>query len=499
MKIITYIFIAVLSLCAVSCNKWLDVKPSNQIEAEKNFKTEKGYRNALIGCYIALNSADLYGGRLIASNIESLAQHWIITQTAQPADYYLSQFDYANDYAKSAIRAIYAALYNVITQTNVILNYLPETGDVINDQITRGLIEGEALAIRAFCHFDLLRLFGECPTGSTIKVSLPYSETASVEIMPPYYDYNTFIAKIENDLVQAANLLKDTDPAMDYTLDDLNWINMPSAANNRVDLESDFFGYRQFRFNYWAVKALLARFYLYTGQTAKAYTAATEMINAQTSSGETVVALSGRSDIATGYCNLPSECIIGLSNFRINTLFARTVGYLTSVTSSDYSVNLQMLADIFAGENLASNNRYLQIWNRQVVFGTELRAVIKKYNTSANRIVYDMMTKVQVVPLIRMSEMYLIAMETTSNLSEANSLYKEYMEEHDVLVVSDLASLDDVRTMVFNEYRRELYGEGQMFYTYKRHKSPNMLWRYSEVSESNYIIPLPDTEYNPNL
>ena len=40
-------------------------------------------------------------------------------------------------------------------------------------------------------------------------------------------------------------------------------------------------GYRQFRFNYYAVKALEARFFMYIGETAKAYAAAKAVIDAK--------------------------------------------------------------------------------------------------------------------------------------------------------------------------------------------------------------------------
>ena len=51
---------------------------------------------------------------------------------------------------------------------------------------------------------------------------------------------------------------------------------------------------------------------------------------------------------------------------------------------------------------------------------------------------------------------------------------------------------------MLNEYRREFYGEGQMFYTYKRTGATTMLWGNGNADENVYIVPLPETEYNPN-
>lgn len=55
-----------------------------------------------------------------------------------------------------------------------------------------------------------------------------------------------------------------------------------------------------------------------------------------------------------------------------------------------------------------------------------------------------------------------------------------------------------MKDFIVDEYRREFYAEGQMFYTYKRLNSTSMLWRDEPVGESEYILPLPTTEYNPN-
>ena len=37
-----------------------------------------------------------------------------------------------------------------------------------------------------------------------------------------------------------------------------------------------------------------------------------------------------------------------------------------------------------------------------------------------------------------------------------------------------------------------------MFYTYKRLGEKNILWNKTEANENTYIIPLPETEYDPS-
>jgi starch-binding outer membrane protein, SusD/RagB family len=495
MKKILLFGCTLILLVTTSCNKWLEVKPYNQKTTDELFSTYNGFCDALNGCYIKLKDRSIYGEKLSMSNIESLAQLWRApSETFLPADYELSNFSYTGDNAKTAISTIYKGLYNVIAQANMIINNMDEYGSVIKDTTKRSMIEGEAYAIRAFCHFDILRLFGQLPQNATILVSLPYAETVSATNLPSYYNYDQFIAKIESDLNKAESLLKNNDPIFKYTFDELNTVSM----------SDDFLMYRQNRFNYWAVKALQARFYLYTGNTTKAYTIAKSIIDAKGADGNTLITLSGATDIPAGYLACPSECLMMLNAYSLMDYSPSVLGAgALQIKTTHHVVSDSQLTTLFADQNTASSNRYNDVWDHSIMdYSGTIYPALKKYyyNTSTSVISsYINLTKRQVIPLIRLSEVYLIAIETTTDLAEANSLWFTYQLSHSVLLEQNaFTSLDAVRTEMINEYRREFYGEGQMFYTYKRMGANSMLWRNDEVTETNYTIPLPSTEYNPN-
>ena len=99
--------------------------------------------------------------------------------------------------------------------------------------------------------------------------------------------------------------------------------------------------------------------------------------------------------------------------------------------------------------------------------------------------------------MLRMSEVYLILMETTTVLEEANALYVDYMRARNVNITETFTSLEGVKDFVLSEIRREFYGEGHMFYAYKRVGCKRMLWGANEIGEAEYILPLPDSEYDP--
>jgi hypothetical protein len=477
-------------MTTTSCNEWLDVKPEGQTPATEMFESYSGFCDVMNGCYIKLKERSIYGEKLTMSDIEELAALWRSpNKTALPSAFEMYSFDYKADNAKKVLSDIYSGLYNVIANANMVLANVETKASVFPDDATRNIIMGEALAIRAFCHFDVLRLFGQLPQNATTQVSLPYAEAVSISELPPYYNYAQFTAKIEADLTKAESLLKDNDPVFDYTFTQLN----------TSLLEDDYMNYRQNRFNFWAVRALLARFYLYTGNKAKAYETAKTIIQATGADGNPVLTLSGGSDMTSGYLACPSECMLMLNVYNLAS-YSSTIFAEGWVMDTHYALTADQLTTLFNDQNVASNNRYLYLWNRASTNPTGVNLpTLKKYWYDVDAVAGSTLKR-QVIPLIRMSELYLIMMETTSNLAEANALWTEYQLSHNVLITENyFTGLDDVLPKVIDEYRRELIGEGQLFYTYKRLNVSTMLWRTETVREDNYIVPLPETEFNPNL
>lgn len=495
MKQIAVIFI--IAFCAVSCNDWLDVRPETEQKDYDQFSTVDGFFDMLVGAYMEMARADAYGERLTISNIESLANQWSMTETEHDRldDWYLSAHNFNADEARSAIAAFYAQLYRVIANANLIIKYADEQGDVFTDESMRKVVQGEAYAIRAYCQLDILRLFGQMPVGASREVQLPYSFVTSIHEMPAYYDFEQYIELLKEDLAKAEELLKNNDPLFKYTFDELATENEEVANNHLL--------YRQYRLNYWAVKALQARMYLYLGETTDAYRIAKEIIDAKDSKGEPVRKMSGAKDIAYGYRLCPNECLFALSKYDIMTATESFLGGGAEEATYSYGYTLgltmERLNTLFAGEVTASHNRYQACWkkNAKDASGSAGYALLTKYWWSEGTI--GVMLNCQIVPMLRMSEVYLIAMETSTNLSEVNQYYKAYMIEHNVGTSNDFASLDDARKWIRAEYCREFFAEGQAFYAYKRVGAKTILGINDiTMDESSYILPLPDTEYNPN-
>ena len=93
----------------------------------------------------------------------------------------------------------------------------------------------------------------------------------------------------------------------------------------------------------------------------------------------------------------------------------------------------------------------------------------------------------QEVPLIRLYEMYLIAIECTDQEAKYKPLVDELVVARNISVIN-VATVDLKNACVAKEYQKEFYGEGQQFFQTKR------LWTDIEGSKEVYVLPFPKSE-----
>jgi len=487
--------IAFSALFIVSCNKWLDVRPKTLEPATTMFDTPQGYKDALIGCYMKMKSRYLWGERMTFTTVEYLAQHWELRVASDVVES-TKRHDYLDASVEAAFQRMYGELYNIIVQANTILEAMPETGETaIADLQVRGVITGEAYAIRAMCHFEILRLFGQIPNGKgTRQIRLPYTDDVSHE-PSNYYNYQQFLTKIKNDLDTAAALLREYDPFVTLTV---------AQVNGATAVEDPFLRYRQIRLNYFAVRALQARFHLYIGETEKAGEAANEVIAAATKGFQlSTNTTANTGDIAQGYFTMPNEGLFMLSNHQlpdyVRTFFPGEGSTTTNLYMSRGRIEGDMFQQALGGTSL--HNRLTRVWLLKPDQSGVQQFELRKYEQSTTGGGLQQMLYRQVMPMLRLSEMYLIAMEVAANegnLTAVNTLYNPYRTARG-LVTRTFTTKEDVLEMIELEYRREFFGEGQMFFFYKRHFANSMMWSDRIITETNYIIPLPMTEFDPSL
>ena len=466
---ICIIWILVSGILCLSCNDWLDVSPSTEKDKEDILSNQAGFRSALIGAYIRMKSSGLYGKEMTWGVVENLAQHWDFEKNS--VGEFLNKYDYKAALVESTMATLYNNLYKVIADVNSILEVIDKEKGVFAPGEYE-LIKGEATAIRAFCHFDVLRLFGPIPGKLPSGKVLPYVTTVSL-VPNQHRTYEEYTRMLVADLDTAERNLGKVDLIRKYSIQELN-----QSVPQTYGADDVFWGYRQMRMNYYAVLAEKARVYLWLQDKSKALEYAREVIDAKDKAGKNMYSLGTMKDVALfDYC-FSSEHILCLDIFNMSTAVNMKTAYHKS--------KMDLVADLFP--NSSTDIRLIKWWEENIESDVH-KNQLKKYVQEKN---VPRVAKTS-LPLIRLYEMYLIAMEC-GTLEEAASLYREMAITRDFEYTGRLDSKDELNRVLIDEYNREFYGEGQAFYAYKRLGWKNIHWTSVKGGIDTYVIPLPKQE-----
>lgn len=467
------------STMMVSCDSWLEVKPYDKISEGELQKSEEGYQKMLNGIYIDLNSDALYGQSLSVEMIEVIGGAYAIgTDNSVWGNYKdLSNYQYGTEYWRNRLDQTWNKAYALILNCNKILENIDQNQDLF----TGGnyyAVKGEALALRAMLHFDMLRLFGPVYAKDSDKKAIPYynKQTNSPE---PILTAKEVAEKVVADLEEARILLANDPVKTEGTL-----------MSGSQDGTSNFMRYRALRLNYYAVEALLARVNLYMGNKTEAFKYATDVIKTADQgifpfvdkslvigspadpdrifSSEVLFALTNtsRSKIHKNFYD-PSR----LPNyvFRMDDNLMSNIVYGGAATTGGYQDDYRYRANWIA----TGSNRYFYKYSDMVANGSIQNTMI---------------------PMIRLGEMFLIAAESQSdNLANGVQYVNALRRNRGVANLQTLTS-----DLLKYEYIRELYGEGQLFYLYKRLNSDIITSsnanKNPKASDLIFVVPLPDSE-----
>ena len=250
-----------------ACSDYLDVAPSDKQTAAQVFANKAGFYTVANGIYDAMASDQLYGKQMTWEAVDILSQSYN-TDNSQQVYKSLTANSFTDAYTSPIFSSIWGKAYEVIMNCNLLIDQIDQQQGLLNTQEVNCL-KGEMLGVRAYLHLDMLRLFGPSPLNGLNQLAIPYNNSSDVYV----HDLVT-IAEADSmvliDLNAAEELLKN-DPIIEN-----GPMMSPATGAESVQLR-----YRQYRMNYYAVKALKARAYAWVGDNEKAYAAATELINDQ--------------------------------------------------------------------------------------------------------------------------------------------------------------------------------------------------------------------------
>ncbi|MEI9909717.1 MAG: RagB/SusD family nutrient uptake outer membrane protein [Bacteroidota bacterium] len=244
-----------------SCKKTIDLDPTHTINGQDFFKTIDEYDYVLTGTYQRLKLNGLYsgvnGGSIFLSAVDIAGDNFYNGPDNLGSLNTAFRWNYTAD--NNSVQAAWDNAYQVIQHTNLSVRGIDRFAATDGLKVNR--IEGQARALRAFMHFELLRWWATNYDRNSTALGIPYVDKFDIEQMPARPTVKETYDKIEADLKTAHAMLSNTDkPVQSAT---------STAGSARAYIDT------------LVCDAMLARMYLYANELDSAIKYSTRVINAR--------------------------------------------------------------------------------------------------------------------------------------------------------------------------------------------------------------------------
>ncbi len=440
-KLLSFLFlIAAFS----ACNLLNEVSP-NDVSAADAIKDGPSAEAALLGIYSSMQQKGYYGGQYMLIGEA-------VTDNAVTGGYQVISLDELGNKAvtpaNTLVEDLWLSVYRVVANCNGLLTALPNVSDLTPTR--KKDIEGQARAIRALAHFDLLRYFGEhWNTSSNFGVPI-VTTVQAIGDRPARATVAAVYKTVTDELTAAAALLDAKNEAPQYV-------------------------------NLNAVNALLSRVYLYQKDLVKADLFASKVIDGNK------YRLLDAADYSTIFTSRrTSESIFELA-FEIQNKSAYNA--LTYVRDGAARPEVNFMA----AESL------------NTFFATRLndvRVEMLNFDSTANdaTILPNGRTEkyrgedVRDNPayIVRLAEMYLIRAEAKGRVAGLADINALRAKRSVFLLTPAMILTDDAyRTAILEERRAEFNFEGQRYFDLARMRR---LKTDLDIADFRSILPIPGRE-----
>lgn len=455
---ILYQFFCAIGLLSVSasCSNFLEVEEKGRTTIPAFFSDPEGLRAGLVGTYNALY--DYYDSQFmeypdVAGNMASL-------QILASGSDMVEQYNYTSDQASEvgAVGYIWRKIYIAQTNANNVIRYAPqvETNYPASAESCRNIL-GQALLIRALCHFDQCRVYAQ-----------PYNYTADASHLgvpvlrvTPGPDDNV-----------SRNTVKEV---YQQVLDDLT-----QASSLLADAQAADFRYASLQ----AVNAMFSRVYLYMEDWANALKYAKLAIGSQPLADSTAY--------INMYKNLSTqgEAIFRLSGEDMSGQLKKF--YESNCLPADTLISLYAPNDI----------------RLKLLMQNGARKCTKYYATA----VPGNQDKRDDPFVFRLSEVYLNAAEAACHVGSyaearvyVNAILDRAVGSADAQAVLDACQDQDLLALVQKERVKELCFEGHNLFDITRWKQnlvretkTNSTMKRLNYPSDLFVLPIPEAELNAN-
>lgn len=464
----------------IGCEKFLTEEPGSQISINELFSTHQGYLDALNGAYYMFNDlmsgermsvyADVMGGNLTFTPSNTGRN---VGQISIPGNIE-NVYEFHDEAEESDFASVYDEAYEIVNAANIIIERLPEL-EATTEQ--KNQIKAEALCIRAYSHYILALLYAQnySYTSDASHIGIVYNkETLQVGV-----DYPSRISAKET----YNNIINSVQEAIELF-----------SGTNAMD------GPDYSYFNKYNAKALLARVALQANNWQLALDNATDVIQ---NSG---ISLMSRNEYPNQWKepNAPvSEILLELpirltSDGDVAYSSAKHFGYLSDTEYAQYTASGDLL-DLFSENDIRGDSMFIKVYLETL----EEEVLVEKP--------YYFTHKFQDnpgVPVIRLSEMYLISAEANARLNNQAEALADLNVIRERAGLETLTETDYLLEEIFLERRRELCFEGHLFFDIARYHKDVVRnkgcmasvcnLQYAVPYSNYYVLPIPDRNINLN-
>lgn len=454
---------AILAASLSSCvNDWLDVAPSDGTDADAALTSSSDLAAARTGMYKALkgNSSlvDYYGQQFFVYGDVHAGddyQYNNLGGSNRASFYYDMNYQTASEFTSSS-NVAWKSPYIVIGRANRII--AAAEGGALSDaaeaKATIDQYAAEAKVLRALAHFDLVRIYGKPYTedqGASLGVPL-VTEVLESNAKPARSTVAEVYTQVVKDLTEA-------------------------ISSNALATETEP-GY----VSVWGAKAILSRVYLNMGDYANALSVAEDIIK---NSG---AALWTRDQYFKAWdASTPNESeflfrlnvagstdsndLNGIGNLQQREGYKEMVAtkkFVDMLTSDPEDVRNEMFLPATAAKEVAT-------------YGTNKVYLNKLRGQGGNS------RNVTIVPIIRLSEVYLTAAECAFRNNDKTKAveYLNDLVKNRTTTEASLATVDNITLeRILIERRKELIGEGQRYFDALRNNET--ITRYTSEADKGW-------------
>jgi hypothetical protein len=392
----------------MSCNDSLEINPFQSLGTSEALADLDGMETALNGAYDRFQSVNLYGrDYLVIPEIQADMVYLTISNSNR----FIAEYTYDFNPQSGNFTNIWNLLYNGILRVNNIINNID---NLEGDATRKNQIKGEALALRALAHFDLVRFFAKIPTNGNASSDLGVPVILESKIEEP-----------------ARNT---TAEVYSQVIADL------TAAKGLVSEDS------KYKFSKEGIDALLARVYLYNGNNGEAANSASSVIN----SGKFALA----DDIVAAFAGPGSSEEIFTLKFEApaeNNGSNNLGGIYNPQIYGDIRVSTDLI-DLF--EEGDSRLAFLYLNTNGEVY-------------TAKYFEQDGINGMHSPKLLRIAEMYLIRAEARFKSNDSAGALADLNTIRTARGAAALTAVSGIET-ILDERRRELAFEGHTLFDYIR-------------------------------